>query len=203
MRRANIPIAYSAGFNPHMIMSFASPLGIGLTSQGEYLDIELKQAIDSALALQKLNQHTVNEIELLEFRQIASEKKHGAMTILAACDYRFKLNEPLIGLADKIVEFLEKPAILVTKQTKRSEAEIDLRPLIYQFIALDEQSIFMKLAAGSVQNVKPQLVWETFCQVYNIEMNELLQYERLEMYAKQDDNLVALGALGTEINEGN
>lgn len=40
MRRADIDIAYSTGFSPHQIMSFAAPLGVGITSDGEYLDIE-------------------------------------------------------------------------------------------------------------------------------------------------------------------
>ena len=40
MRRADIPIAFSGGYSPHMIMSFANPLGIGLTSDGEYFDID-------------------------------------------------------------------------------------------------------------------------------------------------------------------
>lgn len=39
IRRAGIPIAYTEGFSPHQIMSFAAPLGVGLTSDGEYLDI--------------------------------------------------------------------------------------------------------------------------------------------------------------------
>ena len=39
MRRADIPIAFTKGFSPHMIMSFANPLGVGLTSDGEYFDI--------------------------------------------------------------------------------------------------------------------------------------------------------------------
>ena len=47
MRRADIPIAFTGGFSPHMIMSFASPLGIGLESEGEYFDIELTRPIDS------------------------------------------------------------------------------------------------------------------------------------------------------------
>ena len=41
MRRAEIDIAYSEGFSPHQIMSFAAPLGVGITSDGEYLDIEV------------------------------------------------------------------------------------------------------------------------------------------------------------------
>ena len=52
MRRAQIPIAFTAGYNPHMIMSFASPLGIGLTSEGEYFDIELSEPISSSEAVQ-------------------------------------------------------------------------------------------------------------------------------------------------------
>ena len=43
MRRADIPIAFSGGYSPHMIMSFANPLGIGLTSDGEYFDIEYRE----------------------------------------------------------------------------------------------------------------------------------------------------------------
>ena len=43
IRRAHIPIAYTGGYSPHMIMSFANPLGIGITSEGEYFDIEQKE----------------------------------------------------------------------------------------------------------------------------------------------------------------
>ena len=38
IRRAEIPIVFTEGFSPHMVMSFANPLGVGLTSDGEYLD---------------------------------------------------------------------------------------------------------------------------------------------------------------------
>ena len=36
IRRAELPIAFSGGYSPHMIMSFAAPLGVGITSDGEY-----------------------------------------------------------------------------------------------------------------------------------------------------------------------
>ena len=38
-RRSELPISYSEGFSPHQIMSFAAPLGIGMTSEAEYVDI--------------------------------------------------------------------------------------------------------------------------------------------------------------------
>ena len=63
MRRADIPIAFTGGYSPHMIMSFASPLGIGLTSDGEYLDIELTAPVDSREAVRRMNEECVEGIE--------------------------------------------------------------------------------------------------------------------------------------------
>ena len=48
MRRADVDIRYSEGFSPHQIMSFAAPLGVGITSDGEYLDIEVHSTKSSA-----------------------------------------------------------------------------------------------------------------------------------------------------------
>ena len=87
MRRAQIPIAFTGGYSPHMIMSFASPLGIGLTSEGEYFDIELTEPIESEKAVRQMNEVGVEGIEVLSFRQIAEEKKATGMAIVAAADY--------------------------------------------------------------------------------------------------------------------
>ena len=35
LRRAELPVAFSGGYSPHMIMSFAAPLGVGTESLGE------------------------------------------------------------------------------------------------------------------------------------------------------------------------
>ena len=44
VRRAKIPAAYSEGFNPHMKLSFASALSVGVTSDAEYMDLELRDS---------------------------------------------------------------------------------------------------------------------------------------------------------------
>ncbi len=75
MRRAEIPIAFTGGYSPHMIMSFANPLGIGLTSDGEYFDIELKEPISSEAAVRQLNQVMVEGIEVLSFRRSRRKRR--------------------------------------------------------------------------------------------------------------------------------
>ena len=78
MRRADIPIAFTGGYSPHMIMSFAQPLGIGLTSDGEYMDIELTDSISSAKAVEDLNAVMTEGMEVVSFRQISDDKKAAA-----------------------------------------------------------------------------------------------------------------------------
>ena len=78
MRRACIPIAFTGGYSPHMIMSFAQPLGIGLTSDGEYMDIELTESIPSDRAVEALNAVMTEGMEVVSFRQISDDKKAAA-----------------------------------------------------------------------------------------------------------------------------
>ena len=137
MRRADIPIAFSGGYSPHMIMSFAQPLGIGLTSDGEYLDIELTEPIDSKEAVARMNAVSVEGIEMVSMVQISEEKKASGMTITAASDYQVFLLES--GKSSDVrrkippewkeswEKFLSQEQILVWKKTKKSEKEVDIK----------------------------------------------------------------------------
>lgn len=213
MRRAQIPIAFTAGYNPHMIMSFASPLGIGLTSEGEYFDIELAGHISSAEAVRRMNAVSAEGIEVVSFRQIAEEKKMTGMSILAAADYLVGIQSPKDTAVWKqyenlVTSFLEQPEIVVLKQTKRSEQESNIRALIYQ-MEPEEYGISFRLAAGSAQNLKPELVMSAFCGFAGIDEKQItFTRHRLEMYAdlasdadkaKGIRKLVTLESLGKDI----
>ena len=70
IRRAELPIAFSGGYSPHMIMSFAAPLGVGVTSTGEYFDMELTATIPTDEICQRLNSQMVDGIHVLSARQV-------------------------------------------------------------------------------------------------------------------------------------
>lgn len=205
MRRAEIPIAFTGGYSPHMIMSFASPLGIGLTSDGEYVDIELANPIESAEAVRRMNAVMTEGMEVVSFRQISEEKKATGMAIVAAADYLVSVRKGTLpdNWKEQFTAFCDQPEIRIVKQTKRSEQEVDIRPMIYE-TEIREDTLFLKLAAGSVQNLKPDLVMEAFLKYLNIESENLaFAFHRLEMYAdagvEGNRKLVTLESLGTEV----
>ena len=159
VRRADIPFAFTTGYSPRMIMSFANPLGIGLTSDGEYFDIELREAVNSLDAVRRMNEACVEGIEVLSIRRISDEKKMTGMTILAGADYLSTLRKGELpsDWKDSFIRFMEQTEIRILKQTKRSEKEVDIRHLIYDW-EIRGDSIYTKVAAGSVENLKPDLI---------------------------------------------
>ena len=82
------------------------------------------------------------------------------------------------------------------KKTKKGEKEIDLKSLIYHF-SVKEDSLFLTVAAGSAENVKPELIVETFFNAKGQQMPEFyFQIQRLELYTK---DLIPLEEVGEEI----
>ena len=65
LRRADVDLAYTQGYNPHPILSFAAPLGVGITSCGEYADLEVNSSGSSKEMLARLNEVMVPGMRLL------------------------------------------------------------------------------------------------------------------------------------------
>ena len=174
IRRAEIPIAFTSGYSPHMIMSFANPLGVGLTSDGEYFDIELTESIASKEAVRRLNEQMVDGMEIVSFVQIPDDKKSKGMSIVAGADYLSSVKNGSLpeDLAEKLEAFYAQNEICVVKKTKKSEKEVDIRPMIYKLECRDGK-IYMRVAAGSVQNLKPELVTEAFVRYLGMDAEEV------------------------------
>ena len=172
MRRADVDIRYSEGFSPHQIMSFAAPLGVGLTGSGEYLDIEVLSTDSSAEMVRRMNLAMVEGMEVLSYKKLPDDAGN-AMSLVAACDYTVRMRDgyaEAMGLTDVsfmsgLVSFIETGDLQITKKTKKGEKEMDLRPYIYEHSLTDDgRGVFLKLSSGSAANIKPELLLEAYCK---------------------------------------
>ncbi len=203
IRRAEIPIKFSEGYSPHMIMSFANPLGVGLTSDGEYFDIELREAISSEEAVRRLNEQMVEGMEVVSFVEIPDGKKNQGMTIVAGADYLSYVQEGALpdNWKEKLNDFYAQEEILVWKETKKSNKEVDIKTMIYD-LRPENDAIYMRVAAGSVQNLKPELVVDAFVEYCGMDKAKVVHH-RLETFAdigtQGQSKFVPLDSLGTEI----
>lgn len=161
IRRAEIDIAYSEGYSPHQIMSFAAPLGVGVTSDGEYFDIEVKSSKSSEAAIEALNQTMVEGIRVLEYKKLPDTAKT-AMSLVSAADYLVYVKPGYKALAESVEKlqakveafYQEQDEINIEKQTKKREINMNLKPLIYEMKALNLKDL-KRLREVQVKN--PQI----------------------------------------------
>lgn len=205
IRRAGLDVAYSQGFSPHQLMSFASPLGVGITSDGEYLDVEFHSLPDCPLTelVMVLNQFMTEEIFVTEI-EIMPKGFKNSMSLLREADYMIVEKEKHVFPADwqdQWKQFIRQPSILVVKKTKKSEKEMDIKPHIHQWsfdltdfsekngedygtIHCDYEgdALYLRLTSGSETNIKPELVLTAFYKFCQTEWQPYsYQIHRLQM----------------------
>ncbi|WP_010167887.1 TIGR03936 family radical SAM-associated protein [Candidatus Epulonipiscium viviparus] len=156
---AGIPIAYSEGFNPHSKVYFALPLPVGMESVGEYIEIKTKTDVAPADLKDSLNAVLPKGIELLD----CDEAEEGAPTLMSQVDAAiYEIIIKNLDNADKIVNVLEQPSIVIAKRNKKKKwVEQEIKPLILDYaITEDEEGIILtaKIKAGSRSNLNPELM---------------------------------------------
>lgn len=210
MRRAGIDIRYSEGFSPHQIMSFAAPLGVGIESLGEYLDIEVNSMKSTDEMVSALNRTMVEGVQILDACILPDTVKN-AMASVAAASYQIHLKEGnflLPDLAKSVASFYAQKQIPYTKETKKSVIEMDLKQGIYEMHVGETQvlpdimsmaaavliidstlnrrtvpCIHMTVDASSSGNIKPTVVFEKLCDFTGCEIPlSNIQVTRLETY---------------------
>ena len=222
IRRAGIDIKYSEGFSPHQIMSFAAPLGVGMESMGEYLDIEVNSITSVEDMKNALNETMVDGIDVLSVKILPDSSKN-AMASVAAAAYTISYKEgsfPIEDMQQKLADFYAKESIVVTKKTKKSTMDMDLKPGIFELkmdkplnipsdtgAVSDKQItpvIYMLVDASSSGNIKPSMVLDAFCAHCNMELEPYsCQITRLDTYTRiideqGEEKLVPLEETGHE-----
>lgn len=206
IRRAGLDVAYTSGFSPHQVMSFAAPLGVGLSSNGEYMDIELHSLESCANVMERLNQVCVPGIEITSVK-ILPEKAGNAMASVAAASYTIRFREgraPQFSLEQALEDFLGREQLLITKEGKKGLREIDIRPGVYE-LQYREDALYMLLDASSAGNIKPIQVISALFAMQGADLPEnALLVTREETYVNsgtaESPCFVPLDALGR--NEG-
>lgn len=192
IKKATLPIAYSQGFNPHQLMSFALPLSLGVSSIGEYLDIELEIEVDENIIKDKLNDVLPLGVFIIDVAHIEFSKKTAASLLVGAV-YSVKLDK-VDNLDGAILELLSKEEIVVEKKTKKGLAMTDIKNDIYDVKKIDENTVELFIATGSQGNLKPDVVIGYLCKLMNVVYEKYkVKYERIDLYESINGKFVRLG----------
>lgn len=207
LRRAGADVSLSEGFSPHLLMSFALPLSLGMTSIGEYFDVEVNSVGSTQELMDELNRQMCGGCEILSIKSIPQDKANKCMTQVAAADYTVIVTGPdesvwkpdEESIKEKIDAFLAQPEIVVLKKTKKGEKDADIKPQIYSF-GYEGGCFKMRVGAGSVNHVRCDSVMEGFFKFAGI-FNEMLSFDirRDDLLLETDKGFEPLDSIGEEI----
>lgn len=187
VRRAGLPVKFSGGFSPHILITFASPLGVGKISRSEYFDLDLSEYVPCEEILARLHSVTVPALGVSDAAYVEESKKANGMRVIAAASYRITWPGSGNGISDEqISRFLEQKEIPVMRRTKKKTEMTDIRPWIYS-LEKTNGGLSMLLSAGSIRNLKPELVLEALEEMAGIHFPDPgVRICREELYASRE-----------------
>ena len=153
IRRSGLPIAYSQGFNPHQIVSFALPLPLGMESIHDYADVTLTANLPADEIVNSLNDAAPQGLRILAAYPVQGANA-AAATI--AADYVIHCDGAL-DLQPAIEKIMQSETLIIPKKTKSGIKNTDIRPDIFT-IEATEAGLQMRLSAGSARFLNPLLV---------------------------------------------
>ena len=169
LRRAQVPIAYSQGYNPQPKLSFALALPVGVEGWQELADIELGVAMVPEELVTRVNRHLALELHLVRAWEVPLTAPSLTPSVREAV---YQVTLPVNGSAHQIRaklgspavcnEWLSRPSIPVSVQRKEKLVEVDVRPQIRELTPLHEEGGALRwglrLSTGQGGSVRPQVI---------------------------------------------
>ena len=131
-RRAKLPLAYSQGFNPHPLVSFATALSVGMISMGEYLDVTLTEYMPPESFIDAVSTVLPKGIEIVEAFDMGESRKSLTSAMRSAsymASVRFEKAVDSDSVKSALNELLSGE-IVVMKKTKGGSKPTDIRPMV-------------------------------------------------------------------------
>ena len=160
MKRANVPIWFTEGFNPHAFLTFAMPLSLGFESLCETVDFRLMEEMDLEELAKKINDALPVDITVKEIYVYETSPND-----IRWAEYKIIFNNPDEILLNTAEKTLSSDEIIVEKKAKQGRKkvnkEVNIKEHIKSFeLSEDDGKLILKtiLSSGTSININPMLL---------------------------------------------
>ena len=185
LNRTELPIAWSQGFNPHPVMSFASALAMGWTSNYEILEVKMAQDLSPEDAARAMSAALPPDLPVIEAR-VADDRTPAPMALLQAADYSIGLEgDSAAAITAAIPDYMAEEHVIAMRKTKTGEKEADIRLMTCLLAAdpADPRALRARLSLTEKATLKPDLLVRTLAQRANVSEPDDLRVHRIALLA--------------------
>lgn len=203
-RFEKLPLKYSEGFNPIPKMTFAAPLSVGYSSQGEVMEVQL---------LEKISLDFVKNIKFPPGIKIVDAKyvncKKSLMAGMEYAEYLVKVDfedsVESLAIHHWIGDFLASESVVYEKKTKKGTTKsVNVLEYIRDFKCIYQEGsdlVFRTvLNSGSQGSLNPEKLFELFFEHYNYRVKvKDISVERLQLLFSNGNELINIFDLSDEV----
>lgn len=158
LRRADLPILYTKGFNTRPRISLAMPLPLGISSECEIIEISFRERID--ICEEQLRKRLLSvSPQGLTIGAIAEVDRRASTlhSLVNSAEYRIRFLDDAErpDLQRKIDDLLNRESIIVDRTRRRKRSVMDIRPLILGLRVESGGSLVAHLSVGDRGNLRP------------------------------------------------
>lgn len=192
LRRSGLPLRYSQGFNPHILLTFAAPLSVGMPGKREIMEVPIEGEMTGEAFREKLSKALPPDLPVLSVRPV--EDRHPApMALLTAAIYEAELEETPPDFSRILADFLAQKEIPAIRKTKTGMKPCDIRPMIYG-LSLHDRTLTMALALCEKATCKPDLLLSSLFEFAGTERPRAL-ITRTQLLGEKDGAFCPLESL--------
>lgn len=165
LRRSNLPVKYSNGFNPHIRLSFAAPLSVGVIGLRELMEVPVEDGLTENEFVSRMNAVLPSCLQICFCRSVPDEFP-ALMSLVAGADYRitFAKTEEGHKAAQRFHDFMALQSYVAQRRTKSGENPCDIRPFVIAgdcAEAENEYVIELRTIATQAGMLKPSLWFDS------------------------------------------
>ena len=181
LRRAQLPVAYSQGFNPHVLTSFATALSVGCQSRGEVMEVEMAGEISPEEFAEKLNACLPDGLKV---RRCAPVPDSAPALMAKVAEAGYDITAPNTDLTQAVEAFLKAEEVMVEKRSKTKTRLVNIRPMVHEITcAFDgkDSRLSMVLEQTNANALKVELVMQVLAP------EQEFRFVRTALYAAGTD----------------
>lgn len=196
LRRSGLPIRFSQGFNPHVLLSFASPLPVGASGGEELMDIAMQEEVTVEELLRRLGPAAPPSLPVLACRAVDdAHPKLMAQLVQAEYTATMAACEASRAMAGAIDAVLAQGSLVVLRKTKSGEKPSDIRPMMHMLSAADTAQglcFAMRTSCTEQATLKPALLLQTLASRAGVDMPQDFRLHRVRLLGQKDGLSVPL-----------
>ena len=192
LRRSGLPIAFSQGFNPHVLLNFAAPLSVGMPGKREIMEVPLSKGVCEGDFKKMLSAALPKDLPCIAVRSV--DDRHPApMASLTAATYSVQFEFLPENFAETLNRFMAQTEIPAIRKTKTGMKPCDIRPMIHEAL-LEGNTLYMTLSLCEKATCKPDLFLSSLFEFANQERPASL-ITRQQMLGGEAPNFIPLEML--------